>query len=90
MGQPFEYRMTTKLPFGKHKGRTIGDLLNGTEKESQYVAWLYNESVENPNPDWPKTWATDVQNLISFKSGGKVPPAQVSTIQPLSDDEVPF
>ncbi len=28
------------IPFGKHQGRTLGDLLDGDEKDQQYLKWL--------------------------------------------------
>lgn len=90
MAENFEYRMTTEVNFGKHKGKSIAYLL---DNEPDYLAWLYKQWTENPNPNYPKSFSTEVQNLLNFKTGGKVPAAAAapaSGIAPLSDDEVPF
>lgn len=31
---------TVDIRYGKHKGRTIGDLINGTKDDIQYLVWL--------------------------------------------------
>jgi hypothetical protein len=65
-GTTFENRMTTPVRFGKYKnaGKTYGDLLNGDDGEAGWVVWLYKEEKKKPNPNFPVTWATDLEFLI--------------------------
>lgn len=95
MSKTFENRMTTQVKFGKYKeaGKTYGELLNGSDDEAGWVVWLYNNEKAHPNPNYPKIWDVELENLIrSTERRLKRIKDEAKYADKISksDDEVPF
>lgn len=49
MDSRFEYRLETVLPFKKHKGQKLKDVI---DSDIEYVKWLHRQGANNPAFDF--------------------------------------